>query len=409
LLQFSKLIDELERDELDGTSLAEELRVLHHLKARFDAQVARRVDAFDRAVEWRSDQSGSAAAWLRTHCRLSEPEARATVRRAKQVRAMPWVAECWAAGAINTSHVDVIAGARHGARDNEAFAVYEEQFANVALHGSPEDVHRVARQWRDALDAHRQPEATQAVQDYESREFYLSQTFRGRWVFKGTLDAEAGSYVERAIAQVYERQHKADDERTPAQQRADAFTTVFAEHLERAPRGSNRPHVMVLGDVHTITGDAVGLCETDTGTQLSAATLRRMACDSLMCTAAVNAEGVVLDMGRSVRTFTPEQARALQAQYPTCVVPGCAVPSSKCENHHADWWEHGGPTDLGNGAPVCKHDHHLFHEYRWTMTRHPDTGIVEIFKPDGALAGTTYPRRRPDPIPIKPRAASVAG
>jgi hypothetical protein len=276
LSQFSKLIDELERDELASASLSEELRVMFHLKARYDAQVARRVSAFDRSVEWRSDQCRSAAGWLRTHCRLSDHEAHATVRRARHMGAMPWVAECWSAGAINTGHVDVITTVRNDAHADEAFAAYEEQFVNIALEWPPEQVARVARQWRDALDNDRQPDDTQAVRDYESREMYLSQTFRGRWVLKGTLDAEAGSYLGRALRHKYDEQHRQGDERTPTQQRADALVGITCDYLAGLPEGSNVPHVTVVTDVDTVTGDAVGLCETDQGLRLSPETMQRM-------------------------------------------------------------------------------------------------------------------------------------
>src|SRR5262245_61242987 len=212
---------------------------MHHLKARYEAQVARRVERFDSSTEWASQQSGSAAAWLRRVCRLSESEARATVRRAKHVRAMPWVAECWAAGSINTSHVDVIVQARNAAQDDEAFAEFEDQFANVALHGSPEDVSRVARPWRDALDNDRQPADTPAVRDYESRGLHLSKTLDGRWVENATYDAEGGSYADRAIKHMYEVLHKQGDERTPAQQRVDAQVAIYREYLAGLPEGSN--------------------------------------------------------------------------------------------------------------------------------------------------------------------------
>jgi hypothetical protein len=395
------VIDALERAEVDGLSVANEVRVLQHLRARLDAQLARRVDVLDRSGEWAADGARSTAAWVRRACRVSEREARTTVRMARQVRAMPAVAELWAAGAITTGHVDVLARTRSGAKADESFAGFEDRFATVALHAWPEDVERVARQWRDALDADRQADETLAVRQYESRALYLSKTLDGRWVEHATYDAESGGYVDRAIKHMYERQHRANDERTPAQQRSDAMVSICRRYLDGLPRGSNKPHVMVLGDVGTITGTAVGLSETDQGLRISPETLRRMACDSLMWTAAVNADGVVLDLGRATRTFTLEQSRALQAQYPTCVMPGCNVASVDCQMHHVDPYEHGGPTDLANGVPVCWHDHHRFHEYRWTITRDPTTGDVDVYRPDGTHAGTTHPRRRPDPIPLK--------
>jgi hypothetical protein len=237
-------IDGLERAEVDSLSVANEVRVLFHLRARLEAQLARRVDVLDRSGEWAADGAKSTAAWVRRACRVSEREARSTVRMAKQVRAMPAVAEFWAAGAISTGHVDVLTRTRLSAKADAAFAEFEDQFATVALHGWPEDVERVARQWRDALDADRQPGETLAVEQYESRELYLSKTLDGRWVENATYDAEGGGYVDRAIKHMYEAQHKANDERTPTQQRSDAMVSICRRYLDGLPRGPNKPHVM---------------------------------------------------------------------------------------------------------------------------------------------------------------------
>jgi hypothetical protein len=68
--------------------------------------------------------------------------------------------------------------------------------------------------------------------------------------------------------------------------------------------------------------------------------------------------------------------------------------------HHLERWEHGGPTDLGNGIPLCWHDHHLVHEQRWRAARDHVTGTVHWSRPDGTPAGVTEPRRRPEPIPV---------
>jgi hypothetical protein len=117
--------------------------------------------------------------------------------------------------------------------------------------------------------------------------------------------------------------------------------------------------------------------------------------------ALTDATSAVLNLGRAVRTFTPEQYRALLIQYPTCVAPGCTVPASDCQMHHIDWWDRDGPTDIGNGAPICWHDHHLVHEQRWRITRDMTTGIVDWYRPDGTHAGTSHPRVKPIPIAIR--------
>src|SRR5262249_44317455 len=132
-------------------------------------------------------------------------------------------------------------------------------------------------------------------------------------------------------------------------------------------------------------------------------TLRRIACDSVISTAAVDAESCVLDLGRATRTFTPAQAAAIMVRYPTCIGLGCRIPSADCEMHHVDWWGDDGPTALANGVPACWHEHHLLHELGWRIEVDATTGVVRWYRPDGSFAGEVHPRRPPPPIPIATR------
>ncbi|MCU1426922.1 MAG: hypothetical protein JWL83_922, partial [Actinomycetia bacterium] len=332
--------------------------------------------------------------------RLALSDARRRRKVARQARAMPAAADAWQAGRITSTHMDVLARTRNAAGADDRFADIERALVTVAETGTPEDVESVARQWRDALDAERQDPTSLALRQWESRGLHLSDLLDGMMIQSGRADPEAAAYIRRAIDVEYEKQHKRDDPRTPAQQRMDALTGVCRSYLSHQGRGANRAQVIFLSDVPTFDGDAVGLCETDRGIRIAPETLRRVACDAFISTAVVDANSAVLDLGRATRTFTAEQYRALLVQYPTCTGPACSVPSSECEMHHIDWWDHNGRTDLGNGIPVCGQDHHLVHEQRWTVTRDAKTGIVNWYRPDGTHAHTAHPRRKPDAIPI---------
>jgi hypothetical protein len=305
-------------------------------------------------------------------------------------------------GAITTAHVEVLARTRHAARANERFAAIEPALVDVAVAGSPADLADVGRQWRDALDADRQRADTLAAHQYESRHLDVAETIDRMVYVNGLADAEQGGCIRRAIHHEVERQRKAHDDREPGQLRMDALAAICRRDLDRLPLGSNRPHVMVHGDVGTIMCDHVGLCETDRGVRIAPETLRRMACDAFISTAAVDATSAVLDLGRAVRSFTAAQRRAILAQYPQCVGLGCSIPGSESELHHIDWWDRDhGATDVGNGVPVCDHDHHLLHELGWTIERDAETGIVSWFRPDGTYAGASEPRAKPPPIALE--------
>jgi hypothetical protein len=392
-----------ELDELDG-ACGDDIRELLVQRARLDARISRCVASFDASRVWADDGARSAAAWLRHQCRLGESEAHRLVKTARQVREMPAVDDAWRAGTISSTHVDVIARARHAAKADDRFAEFEATFVEVAEAGTPDDVAKVAHQWRDALDAEldRDADGSRTERQYEARKLHVSKTLGGTWVIGGGGDPESGSIVNDAITAAYDKLHCAGDERSPAQQRWDALTHVCRMYLDGRSGGSNRPHLIVIGDEPTLDGDKVGVSETAGGTRLAPATLQRLACDAVITEATVDPRtSEVLDLGRARRTFTPAQYRALLTQYPTCVFSGCSVPADECYMHHLDWWTYDGRTDLPNGAPVCWHHHRLLHELRWTAERDRETGIVTWYRPDGERAGEAVPRRPPPDVPIR--------
>src|SRR3954462_11331018 len=75
--ELRRVIDDVERADVDALAVANEVRVLHHLVTRMQAQLARRVDVVDRSGEWAHDGARSCAAWVRRACRGSGREGRA--------------------------------------------------------------------------------------------------------------------------------------------------------------------------------------------------------------------------------------------------------------------------------------------------------------------------------------------
>ncbi|MDQ0094590.1 HNH endonuclease signature motif containing protein [Paeniglutamicibacter psychrophenolicus] len=109
----------------------------------------------------------------------------------------------------------------------------------------------------------------------------------------------------------------------------------------------------------------LGQCEdagiTAHGTPISAANIRRLACDADLLPALLGSAGEILDLGRTVRGFTPAQRRAIAIRDRGCVVPGCHRPASTNEYHHVKPWQEGGETSVDNGANTCQHHHLMIH------------------------------------------------
>ena len=120
---------------------------------------------------------------------------------------------------------------------------------------------------------------------------------------------------------------------------------------------------------------------TDSGESLSAATLRRMACDAEIIPTVLNSEGRVIDVGRRTRRVSEALRCVLIARDGGCVWPGCDAPPSRCDAHHIKHWANGGPTNADNLALLCHRHHILLHEGRHRLKRVDDAWVV--LKPDG--------------------------
>ena len=119
--RLHETIDALAATDLGLGSLGEELLALERARARLDAEVARRLRAFDRSGEWSALGSRSAAAFLVTNTRCARGDAYRRVRVAREVEALEHTAGAWAAGELTTRHVETITHARKAARADTEF------------------------------------------------------------------------------------------------------------------------------------------------------------------------------------------------------------------------------------------------------------------------------------------------
>ena len=108
--------------------------------------------------------------------------------------------------------------------------------------------------------------------------------------------------------------------------------------------------------------------------------------------------GAPLSLGR--RRYAPSLAirRFLGARDRACRFPGCDKPAAATEADHTVEWQHGGETDLGNLALLCREHHRLKSLGLWTA-RHtgPKPGssrASESQRPGGVLEWTSPTGRR---------------
>jgi len=108
-------------------------------------------------------------------------------------------------------------------------------------------------------------------------------------------------------------------------------------------------------------------------------TTREIICDGGVRLQIQGDKGEILWEGYRERYFTPAQRRALAVRDGGCVGPNCTAPPLWCHAHHVIEWEHGGPTDVDNGALLCSFHHHQLHSggFQLRMNR----GIPEMLAP----------------------------
>jgi hypothetical protein len=148
--------------------------------------------------------------------------------------------------------------------------------------------------------------------------------------------------------QLHRAMHAHPDDKTP-EKRSDAAG-------DPGPHGPGRPPPPVMG---TSECDHLG--------PIPPGVLGVFACDALIERVLLAPTGAALDLGRTVRTITPAQRRALVARDRGCVFPGCTAPASYCDGHHVQWWRHGGRSDPENLALVCPRHHADIHAGHWTV------------------------------------------
>jgi hypothetical protein len=133
--------------------------------------------------------------------------------------------------------------------------------------------------------------------------------------------------------------------------------------------------------------EETGAATLSSGTALSAAQTRRLACNAGVLPMILGGESKVLDLGRARRFHSRSQRIAIGTVQHGCIWPGCDRPPQQCEIHHPKAWSEGGHTNL-DAAMVCSRHHHLAHQ-EWDITI-ADDHIPEVIPP-----ATIDPRRTP--------------
>ncbi|WP_462416922.1 HNH endonuclease signature motif containing protein [Kytococcus sp. Marseille-QA3725] len=161
---------------------------------------------------------------------------------------------------------------------------------------------------------------------------------------------------------------------------AELITRMPTDHLGERVNAT----VLVTIPLTSLRGETDRVGITDTGTEVSAGQVRRLAAEAGLVPVVLGGNSQPLDLGRKTRFFTEPQRRALALTYPECAEEHCDRPFAWCEIHHATPWRPPpthtnhppdtpprGRTDLANAIPLCGRHHRRLDDptYTHTITR----------------------------------------
>ncbi len=406
--ELSSVLDSLGGEELSGrfgSQLLPRLRGLLAARNRLDAEIARTVRECELTQASEIDGLKTMASWLRGHGRLSPGAAAGVVRAGRALAELPAVAAACATGAVSAEQVAVIAPVTRpehlAAAEAQGvdLAGVDQALTQVAATRPHSELRQVVSHYLARLDPDgAEPDPT------EGRSLVWARHPDGAVSGRLELDAVGGEKLLTALEAVVQAGRCADDERSRAQQNADAL--VQLADLMLAAGGlpvlrTVKPHVGVTVDISDLVnptagtvpgtgpGAGLGTARTGLGAVIPAARARLLACDGAVTRIVFGPAGQPLDLGRTHRVVPPHLRKAIEARDLGCVFAGCDAPTHWCEVHHLLHWADDGETDLPNLALLCERHHTKVHH---GFTVHRDTdGRWHTHRPDGTEIRTGFP------------------
>ena len=356
---------ELTRGEALGDEIAELCGYISAAMAHF-LELLRE---FDEQRYWAELGFPSCVAWLNFKCGIGSGAARERLRIAHALENLPGIREKFGDGELSYSKVRAMT--RVATPENENFLLM------VAKHGSTNHIERLVSQYR-RVEEQRRPDAAQ--EQFMSREVKYYYDDRGNVVIKGTIPADRGELVVKALEMSMDLAYDPEDETPVAARRADALCEIAETYMNNPEySGSTADRYQVVVHVH---GENTHL---ENGPCVSAETSKRIGCDCSKTVIEEDEFGEPLNIGRRTRTIPPSIRRALKSRDGGCRFPGC-TNHKFVVGHHIQHWSNGGETSLDNLVLLCDFHHHLVHEGGYDCRRGEGGEIFFVDRRDERLA-----------------------
>ncbi|QXG76972.1 HNH endonuclease [Modestobacter sp. L9-4] len=396
--ELQSALDALAVEDLHGLSEGQVLdrtAFLVQVVNRASAELTRTVRHGELTQAAEHDGLKSMRSWLVGHARLAPAEASRVVRSGRALEHFPALAAGFADGDVTAAQLNVVAEVvgpvelAKAAEQGIDLAPFDEAWTAVASAAPYHSLVAAVQAFEDALDPDGiEPDPT------EGRRLTIARHADGTVTGRFDLDVVGGEKVQAAIESIVQADRPKGDDRTRAQQNADALVQLCDNQLAAGGLPTLRtvkPHVVVTVDIEDLVDPSTGpdAARTGFGATLSAARARWVACDSTVTRIVLGPDGLPLDVGRTHRVVPPHLRRAVENRDGHCVFAGCGAPTHWCDVHHLVEWINDGETSLDNSALLCERHHTKVHHgfrvqrdagappgHRWRTWRPDGTEIL---------------------------------
>ncbi len=355
--------------------------------ARIEAVKLRLVAAADHAKVAEAEGLSGTDAWVNRQTRSGREKAGRDLRLATELdQGHDLTGAALRSGEISAEHAAVIVAAANKLPNElteQAKARVEAALIEQAGRLDPGQLRRAARRALAAVepdpavvDAHqgallREEEAAA----FERSRLTIHDNDDGTTTGHFTVPNAAGSILRKIIDKMTAPRRgrlgasvaqvgPSSDRLDWAARAGQAFVELL-EHLPTDHLHSRTPVTVVATIDQNKLTRGLGAAALDTGIDISAGDLRRLACAAKIVPAVLGGASRVLDLGRGQRLFSGSQGIAVSIVHATCAADGCERPVAWCDLHHRKAWASGGRTDLSEAVPLCGFHHRRIHDPRY--------------------------------------------
>ncbi|PPF65339.1 HNH endonuclease [Clavibacter michiganensis] len=312
-----------------------------------------------------------------------------------------------AAGALSWEHAEVIARHSDGL-DGDALTAYDARLAALAAEVNPKQLDRKARAQVELAQPSTAVE--RAEKAAATRRIYVDPGADGMAYLTLFAPAPEIHAIADRAARLAAGLRAGGDPRSMGHLKLDVLTDLMLNgetSIPGATRGvRGRVHVMVPAMTLLGVGDEAailhgyGPIDPATAALLTAeaTSWRRILTDPIT--------GRILTTDPRDYRPTARMIDHARLVHPTCVFPGCTVPSERADIDHTEDHAFGGHTTPENLAPLSQGHHKVKHHTRWQIVQNGDDTLTAT-SPAG-YEYTVRPEGRMNPAPKQLITAATA-